>query len=110
MIRDSCGQIIKMFSGAVDCFDANRAEVYAMLMGSRKLFQMDAFDGIVEGDSLCAIQWGSSVAICPWRLAVWVDEIQYISSQLHCSFSHVLREANGIAYELATEGVSVGMA
>lgn len=80
--------------------------MYATLVGCRELLQLDALEDIVEGDSFCAVQWGSAGVICPWRLADWVEEeVQYISRQLRCSFSHVLSGANGVVDELAREGV-----
>lgn len=71
-----------------------------MSLDCRELLQLDAFDAIVKGDSFFATQSGSAAAICPWRLADWVEEIHYISRQLQCSFSHVCREANGVEDEL----------
>lgn len=65
VIKDSSGQFIKELSGMVDCSNVNEAEMYAMLMGCRKLLQLDAFDAIVRVDSFCAIQWGSSPILCP---------------------------------------------
>lgn len=35
IIRDSSGQVVKRFSGVVDCSDANGAEVHAMLVDCR---------------------------------------------------------------------------
>lgn len=58
-----------------------------MLMGCREFLKLDAFDAIVEGDTFCAIQCGSTAATCPWQLADWVDGLQYISRQLRCTFS-----------------------
>lgn len=39
VIRDSIGQFLNQFSGLVECFDSNGAEVYAMLMGYRELLK-----------------------------------------------------------------------
>lgn len=39
VIRDGSGQIIKLFLGAIDCSNANGAEVHAMLVGCRELLQ-----------------------------------------------------------------------
>lgn len=61
---------------------------------------------LLRGNSFCAIQWGFGAATCPWRLADWMEEIQNISRQWRCTFSHVLRKANGVVNGLAREGVS----
>lgn len=39
VIRDSIGQFLNQFSGLVECFDSNGAEVYAMLMGYCELLK-----------------------------------------------------------------------
>lgn len=86
--------------------NANEAEVF-MLMGCRELCKMKVSDAIVEGDSLLAIQWVSRKSKCPWSQANWVKEVHHISSQLNCSFQHILREANDAADQLAEVGVSI---
>lgn len=74
VIRASSGRIVRRFSAVVDCSDANGAEAYGMLVGCSEPLQLDAFDAIVEGDSSCAIQWGSAAAMCPWHLTDWVKK------------------------------------
>lgn len=84
-IRDRSHQVFKRCSGAIDCSGVYEVEVYAMSLDCRELLQLDAFDAIVKGDSFFATQSGTAAAICPWRLADWVEEIHYISRQLRCS-------------------------
>lgn len=43
--------------------DANETEVFALLIGCRELLRMGTFNPILDGDSLCATQWGSGKAI-----------------------------------------------
>lgn len=50
VIRDSTGYILCSYSGSVDCKDSNGAEVYALLMGCRKLSKMGTQNVIIEGD------------------------------------------------------------
>lgn len=65
-----------------------------MLMGCRKMCKLDGYNAIRERDSFSSIQWGSGKSRCPWKLADWAEEVHSISSQLGCSFHHILREAN----------------
>lgn len=58
VIRDSLGQVLCNLSGPADCDDANRAEVYAMLIGCHELRKLEATNAMVEGDSFSPIQCG----------------------------------------------------
>lgn len=73
-------------------------------MRCRELRKIGAMLAMVEGDSFSAVQWGSGKSKYQWRLLEWVEEVYQISAQLHCSFYHILREANDIADFLAREG------
>lgn len=66
-----------------------------LLVGCRELRRLEGFNALIGGDSFFAIQ--SSKASYPWRLAKWVEEVQYISSQMNCKFIHTLRGVNGAA-------------
>lgn len=106
VIRTSNGHILVGLSRSVDYNDANGAKVFAMLMGRRELYKMEANNAIVKGDIFSAVQWGYGKSRYPWRLANSVEEVHHISAQLNCCFHHILREANYIANHLAREGAS----
>ena len=105
VIRDWNGTIIRNFSVPVDCSDANKAELFALLIGCRELLRIGGLNPILEGDSFSSIQWGSGKATHPWGLADLVEEVQDISSLLGASFLHTLRKTNTMADGLARDGV-----
>lgn len=59
VIRDGTGQILIQLTRLAECLDANEAEIYAMLMGCRKLLKFGSHEAIIEDDSFSAIRWGS---------------------------------------------------
>ena len=69
VIRNWNGYVVRNFSGSVVSLDANKAEVYALLIGCRELERIGGSQPIIEGDSLSAIQWASRKANYPWRIA-----------------------------------------
>lgn len=42
----------------------------------------------------------------PWHLFDWMEEIRYLSSMMHFSFSHVYHEYNMLADALANDVAS----
>lgn len=60
--------------------------------GLRDAKHLNIFNLMVEGDSLHVIRWASCRCKPPWRLAD-VEEIFDLSSLIHASFSHSMREA-----------------
>lgn len=79
VIGDSSGMIVKNYSGPVSSLDSNGAEVFALLVGCRKLWKLGGYNAIIEGDSFSAIQWGFGRSSYPWLLADLVKEIIDIS-------------------------------
>ena len=65
VIKDWNGNVIRDFSRPVDFFDANEAEVFALLLGWRQLLQLGVCNPILEGDSFSTIQWASGKASHP---------------------------------------------
>ena len=105
VIRDWFGVVVRNYTGPVDLIDANEAELFAHLIGTRELRRMGCVTVILEGDSFSVIQWCSGKSFFPWRLADWVEEVQDISIHLGTCFNHILRGANVMADALAKEGV-----
>ena len=106
VIRNWMGDVVRSYSGPVDALDANEAEVYALLLGCRELEKLGGAYLIIEGDSFSTIQWASSKASYPWRIAAWVEEVQDSSKKIGASFCHILWEANSMADGLARVGLS----
>lgn len=78
-----------------------------MLMRCHELRLLGGFKAVIECDFFPVTQWGSFKAKGPWRVADWVQQLQYISDQLRCSSNHLLQEAaNDKVDALAKEGVS----
>lgn len=77
VIRDSSGKILCTYAGPVDCVDSNRVEVYPMLMGCHELCKLKGYNAIIEGDSLSAIQWGSSQDFLGRLLTGWTRFIKF---------------------------------
>lgn len=82
VIQDHDGVVIRNFSRTVDAPDANKAKICSLLIGSRELHRLSAFNSIVEGDSKLAVQWGSSTTKYPWHFPDWMEKILYLSSIL----------------------------
>lgn len=100
----SMGNFLCTFSDPIEVYESNEVEVYAMLVGRRNLRTFGSYNAIIEGDSFFAIKLGAGKASYPWRLANWVEEVRYISSQLSYIFIHVIRGANEATNMLAREG------
>lgn len=66
---------------------------------------MGYYDCIIEGDSTVVIGWGQGKEYQLWRMWNLVYEIRELAMELRCSFSHIPREQNSLAYELANWGV-----
>ena len=76
----------------MDCLDANEVQVFALLIGCRQLLQLGVCNPILEGDFFFQLFSGVlGKASHPWRLAVWVEEVQDISRQVEASFHHIVR-------------------
>ena len=58
-IRDWNGNIVRSFSRSIDSSDANKTELFTILIGCRKLLQMRSYSVVLEGDSFTIIQWYS---------------------------------------------------
>lgn len=61
---------------------------------------------IIEGPSLCVIQWASQASYPPWFLADIIEEVFEITKTLNVSFHHIKHSANTEEDRLAKEGAS----
>lgn len=66
---------------------------------------MGLYECIIEGDSAMIIGWGQGKECKSWRMWNLMYEIQEIAMELRCFFSHIPREQNTLADELANCGV-----
>lgn len=45
---------------------------FVQCLWGRELKRLGGYNAFIEGDSFSAIQWGSGLATCPWRLVDWL--------------------------------------
>ena len=74
-IRGCNGNVIRSFFGPLNSLNADKAEVYALLIGYHELLRLGGYNVIIEGDSFSAIQWGSRKATASWRLVDGMEEV-----------------------------------
>ncbi|KAL4291112.1 hypothetical protein GQ457_14G017520 [Hibiscus cannabinus] len=109
VLRDASGCILALFSGPLGIVDSNMEELHAIVAALEMLISMPrgaVLSLLVEFDSAVAISWVSHRERRPWRLGLLFHRLDSACLSLPCvCFSHVLREANGIADSLAKAGV-----
>lgn len=89
IICDHDGAVIRNYSGPVDAFNANEAEIYSLLISCREFHRATSFKAIVKGDSKLVVLWGSSNRAFPCHLANWVEEIRSISIIVQDNYGYI---------------------
>ncbi|XP_057452298.1 uncharacterized protein LOC130744125 [Lotus japonicus] len=107
ILRNSAREVIGEFSRKVEVKRADEAEVlailYALLFGQQ--FMIVSVQ--IESDSSLAVDWVSETKNRPWNLSNELNMIDYLYPLVACcGVSHILREGNMEADELAKEGCS----
>ena len=114
LCRDADGKILFVFLGAIGHDSNNSAELEGLLEGMHCLVRSNSFPAIIEGDSRILIQKARRLAYgrvsgqvaTSWRLASRLAELRsLIHNHPAVSFSHVRRDANRVADQLANAGV-----
>lgn len=59
LIHDGSASCILSFSGPVDFFSVNEAELVALRIVFREVIHLNIYNLIMQADSLCAIKWAS---------------------------------------------------
>jgi ribonuclease HI len=115
VIRDSGGNIIRLYAGSMGNSTNNAAEFGALELGLEILSRERMTNTIVEGDSTLVIntvkrlQNGTRVGKVQrhWRLAHSLQKIQeHLQTMNTVELRWVRRSANGLADRIANEGVS----
>lgn len=92
---------MQVVCGPLGICDSTKAGVTAVLMGLRKSKVLGVCDCIVEGDSMVAVNWGSSSILGSWHLAYLLNEIRDLVKLLSIYLSHVPKKRNDVADFLA---------
>lgn len=97
IIRNNMAIPTLSFSRPAGICSTNEAELLVVRTDLREAHHPNLSNLIVEGDSICAIQWAKDAAKAPWKVAIVVDEILDLANSLLVSFSHIDRRASSKA-------------
>ncbi|XP_075096436.1 uncharacterized protein LOC142174525 [Nicotiana tabacum] len=108
IVRDDQGTMIMAFSMPISCTNNNQAEALAAKFGIQWCLQNGFQECIIEIDSLVIADMLKMRSTRNMKLKTVIDDISQILSQVNCSISHCLREANYVADILAKNASSSG--
>ncbi|GMJ00607.1 hypothetical protein like AT4G29090 [Hibiscus trionum] len=109
VLRTDSGDIRALFSGPIQPFSADFAELVA-LRTALEIFIEAGWLGranlVVESDSQTVLNWVANKSLRPWRWWSVFEDIDILRSQINqCTFVHVSRNLNQLADHLAKEGM-----
>lgn len=105
ILRNSMGEVLGKFSRRVEVSRADEAEVLAILYALLFCHQFLLSEVEVESDSTLAVGWVKGGKMRPWKLINEFNLIDYLLPLVNCKgVTHILREGNAEADELAKQG------
>ncbi|XP_057447959.1 uncharacterized protein LOC130739623 [Lotus japonicus] len=105
ILRYREGKVLGIFSRKVEVRQADEAEVLAILYALMFCQQFMVLAVEIESDSTLVVGWVSEAKNRPWNLTNELNMIDYLLPVVACNWvTHILREGNAEADELAKEG------
>ncbi|XP_039004218.1 uncharacterized protein LOC120131256 [Hibiscus syriacus] len=109
VLRTHNGDIVALFSGPVDQICADFSELVAVMVALSLFLETGwgySFRLSFESDSQEVLKWVENISSRPWRWWDCFEEIDKIRSQYtEVRFEYVPREGNGMADQLAKQGM-----
>jgi ribonuclease HI len=111
VLRNDCGEIAAKFAVSIGVKDSDEAEFLAIVFALEQSLDKEWRSNgtiIVESVSRNALAWVDNSGACPWSMRFACNKLKNILLSLkNVMFTHVNREANCLADELAKSGSSM---